>query len=117
MNTERDTSLGKFVPSGWQLSAVLSWLLVLTVVGVLTMRFGPWTAWLTCGLQFTLIVGVFMRVAWDARVNWIFGLFALCMVAIRFGLVLMDRSEYQPELDRFESTPLDPTHVKALPVD
>ena len=110
-------AITEYVPSGWQLSAVMSWLLVLGVLAVLTMRFGPWMAWLTCGLQMVLIAGVLMRLAWDARINWIFGLFALLVVGVRFGLVLVDRTEYQPELDRFESTPLDPTHVTTAHAD
>ena len=110
-------AIAEYVPSGWQLSAVMSWLLVLGVLAVLTMRFGPWMAWLTCGLQMVLIAGVLMRVAWDARINWIFGLFALLVVGVRFGLVLVDRAEYQPEIDRFESTPLDPTHVTTAHAD
>lgn len=105
------------IPSGWHLTAVMSWSLVLGVLAVLTMKFGPWMAWLTCGLQIALIAAVLMRLAWDARVNWIFSLFALVVVAIRFGLVLVDRSEYQPELDRYESTPLDPTHVTTARAD
>ena len=105
------------IPSGWHLAAVMSWSLVLGVLAVLTMKFGPWMAWLTCGLQLALIAGVLMRLAWDARVNWIFGLFGVLVVALRFGLVLVDRAEYQPELDRYESTPLDPTHVTTAPAD
>lgn len=110
-------ALTEYVPTGWQLSAVMSWSLVLGVLAVLTMRFGPVMAWITCGLQMVLIAAVLMRLAWDARVNWIFSLFALVVVALRFGFVLIDRAEYQPELDRFESTPLDPTHVTTAPAD
>jgi hypothetical protein len=110
-------AITEYVPSGWQLSAVMSWSLVLGVLAVLTMRLGPFMAWITCGLQLVLIAAVLMRLAWDARINWIFSLFALAVVAVRFGLVLVDRAEYQPELDRFESTPLDPTHVTTAPAD
>jgi CHASE2 domain-containing sensor protein len=110
-------AITEHIPTGWQLSAVMSWSLVLGALAVLTMRFGPWAAWLTCGLQMVLIAAVLMRLAWDARVNWIFSLFALLVVALRFGLVLVDRAEYQPELDRFEATPLDPTHVTTAPAD
>jgi hypothetical protein len=102
-------------PSGWLLAAALSWVLVLAVLGVLTARFGPLLAWGICGLQLLLIAGVFMRVAWDRRVNWIFGLFALVLIGVRGGLLMLDRTEYQPDVDRFESTPLDPSHA-ALPV-
>jgi hypothetical protein len=95
----------------------MTWSLVLGVLAVLTMHLGPFMAWITCGLQMVLIAAVLMRLAWDARINWIFSLFALVVVAIRFGFVLVDRAEYQPELDRFESTPLDPTHVTTTPAD
>jgi hypothetical protein len=98
-------------PSGWQLAAVVSWVLVLAVLGVLTARFGPLLAWGICALQLLLIAGVFMRVAWDRPVNWIFGLVALLLVGMRGGLLMLDRTEYQPEVDRFESTPLDPSHA------
>jgi len=96
------------VPSGWQLSAVLSWLLVLGVLGVLTSKFGAWMTWLDYGLQIALIFAVLMRLAWDARVHWLFGGVALVFVGLRLGIVLADRAEYQPDLDRFESTPVDP---------
>jgi hypothetical protein len=64
--------------------------------------------WIDCGLQIVLIGAVLMRLAWDARVHWLFGGVALVFVTLRLGIVLVDRSEYQPDLDRFESTPIDP---------
>jgi hypothetical protein len=104
------------LPTGWQLSAVMSWLLVLGVLGVLTAKLGPYMQWIDYGLQIGLITFVLMRFAWDARTHWVFGGVALVFVMLRLGLVLADRTEYQPDLDRFESTPLDP-NPRAAPDD
>jgi hypothetical protein len=104
------------MPTGWQLSAVTSWLLVLAVLGVLTAKLGSFMPWLECGLQIGLITFVLMRFAWDARTHLVFGGVALVFVVLRLGIVLADRSEYQPDLDRFETTPLDP-NPKAAPED
>jgi hypothetical protein len=96
------------LPTGWQLSAVTSWLLVLGVMTVLTAKLGSYMPWIDCGLQIGLITFVLMRFAWDVRTHWVFGGVALVFVLFRLGIVLADRVEYQPELDRFEQTPIDP---------
>jgi hypothetical protein len=101
-------SLPGKIPTGWQLSAVTSWLLVLGVLTVLTAKLGSYMPWIDCGLQIGLITFVLMRFAWDARTHWVFGGVALVFVLFRLGIVLADRVEYQPELDRFEQTPIDP---------
>ncbi len=98
-------------PGGWQLSATFSWLLVLSVLGVLVARFAMWLSVATCVVQAALVAFVFMRVLWDRRANYVFGLVALAFIGLRAAAVLLDRAEYQPELDRFEATPLDPGHL------
>jgi hypothetical protein len=105
------TALQPSAPSGWHLAAASSWVLALGVLGALTARVGAWLVWATWGVQMFLIAAVFLRIAWDRRINWLFALFALVLVALRAGAMVLDRTEYQPELDRFEATPLDPSHA------
>jgi hypothetical protein len=104
-------------PSSWQLAATLSWLLVLAALGGFAPRFGLWLSWVTCGLQAGLIAVVFMRLASDRRVHWMLGVVAMLVVGFLTAAVLLDRSECQPELDHFESTPMDPSHAAVPAAD
>jgi hypothetical protein len=103
-------------PSGWSFAVALSWLLVLTVLSVLTARFGPWLTRAAFAAQVLLVAFVFMRAAGDRRVHWLIGFLAVVLLGVRAGLLQLDRAECQPEVDRFESTPLDPSHA-GLPAD
>jgi len=74
---------------GWQLAAVVSWVLVLAVLGVLTTRFGP------CSLGDLRRSAAahrrrVMRVAWDRRVTGCSACSRWCFIAVRGGLSMLE---------------------------
>jgi hypothetical protein len=90
-------------PSAMAVAAAVSWLLTLSVLGVAAAKLGFDAVLCITGVQMGVVLGLFMRFAWDRRFNWVLLGLGAVTVALLSVAALADRKEYQPELDRFES--------------
>lgn len=90
--------------SGPALAAVLSWLLALTMLAVDTMKVDFALTLVIVGIQAALIVAFFMRLGWDNKVQLLFVGACASLLMLLLMAIFGDRSEYQPELDRWGAT-------------
>ncbi len=89
------------------LLAVFAALMLLTFLTVAAtwVDLGAWNLWIAMAIatvKATLVALFFMHLLYDNRFNAVIFLVGLAFVALFVSLTLMDRLEYQPDIERYQ---------------
>jgi len=91
------------------LLAVFGALMVLTFLTLAAswVDLGAWNLWIAMGIatvKASLVVLFFMHLLYDNRFNALIFVTALAFLTLFISLTLLDRVEYQPDIDRYEQS-------------
>lgn len=99
---------GHVMPAGVLIAVFLALLaLTLLTVAATWVDLGSWNLWIALGIatvKASLVALFFMHLAYDNRFNALVFVVGLAFLALFVSLTLMDRLEYQPDIDRYQET-------------